>query len=86
MEPRIKIFETNKQDGVLCRNKKFYDKDLSEDTIKQIFKETRRKLGLKNGFKGEKMFQANQFQILPKALYSLLFLSAFHKKGNYEKQ
>ena len=60
METRIKIFETNKQDGVLCRNKKFYDKDLSEDTIKQIFKETRHKLGLKNGFKGEKMFQANQ--------------------------
>ena len=60
METRIKIFETNKQDGILCRNKKFYDKDLCEDTIKQIFKETRRKLGLKNGFKGEKMFQANQ--------------------------
>ena len=60
METRIKIFETNKQDGVLCRNKKFYDSDLSEENIKQIFKETRQKLGKKNGFKGEKMFQANQ--------------------------
>lgn len=60
METRIKIFETNKQDGVLCKNKKFYDEHLSEDDIKQIFKETRHKLGEKNGFKGEKMFQANQ--------------------------
>ena len=34
METRIKIFETNKQDGVLCRNKKFYDSDLSEENIK----------------------------------------------------
>lgn len=60
METKIKIFETNKKDGILCKNKKFYDKDLSEENIKQIFYQTRQKLGEKNGFKGEKMFQANQ--------------------------
>ena len=60
MNTKIQIFEANKEDGVLCKNKKFYNKDLSEEEIKNIFKETRHKLGQKNGFKGEKMFQANQ--------------------------
>ncbi len=60
MDTKIQIFETNKEDGVLCKNKKFYDKNLSEKEIKEIFSQTRHKLGLKKGFKGEKMFQANQ--------------------------
>ena len=60
MESQIKIFETGISDGIMSQNKKFYQEELSSEEISKIFYNTRQNVGKKYGFKGEKMFQANQ--------------------------
>lgn len=60
MKSQIKIFETGIEDGIMSRNKKFYKEGLSQEEINKIFYKNRQKAGNKFGFKGEKMFQANQ--------------------------
>ncbi len=60
MKPKITIFESGIEDGVMSRNKKFYKDDMSQEEINQLFLETRLRLGKKYGFDGRKMFQANQ--------------------------
>ena len=55
LDSQIKIFEANKKDGIMSRNKIFYDENLTQDEINEIFKETRIKLGEKHGFNGLKM-------------------------------
>lgn len=60
LNSQIKIFEANKKDGIMSRNKIFYDENLTQDEINEIFKETRIKLGEKHGFNGLKMIQAVQ--------------------------
>ena len=60
MESQIKIFETGTEEGIMTRNKKFYDESFSQEQINEIFYKTRQSVGVKFGFKGEKMFQANQ--------------------------
>ena len=57
---QIKIFEANKKDGIMSRNKIFYDENFTQDDINEIFKETRIKLGEKHGFNGLRMIQASQ--------------------------
>lgn len=58
MKQQIVIFESNKLDGIMSRNKKFYSKNLTQDDINNIFLKTRINLGKKYGFDGKKMFQA----------------------------
>lgn len=60
MKSQIKIFETGINDGIMSRNKKFYDEALEQEEISTIFYNTRQKVGQKFGFKGEKMLQAKQ--------------------------
>lgn len=60
MESQIKIFETGTIDGMMTRNKKFYDESFSQEKINSIFYKTRQNIGKKYNFKGEKMLQANQ--------------------------
>ena len=60
MKSQIQIFETGIEEGVMSRNKKFYDPSFSQEKINQIFYKTRQNIGNKFNFKGEKMFQANQ--------------------------
>ena len=60
MKSQIKIFETGIEDGIMSRNKKFYEEGLSQNEINTYFYKTRQKIGEKYGFKGEKVFQANQ--------------------------
>jgi hypothetical protein len=60
MKSRIKIFESNLSDGIMSRNKKFYDKNLSQEEINCIFKKTRLNIGKKYGFNGLKIIQPVQ--------------------------
>ena len=60
LDSQIKIFEANKKDGIMSRNKIFYDENFTQDDINEIFKETRIKLGEKHGFNGLRMIQASQ--------------------------
>ena len=53
MKSQIKIFETGIEDGIMSRNKKFYDEGLSQNEINTYFYKTRQKIGEKYGFKGE---------------------------------
>ncbi len=69
MKSQIKIFEANKKDGVMSRNKIFYNDELTQDEINEIFKQTRIKLGKKYGFNGLKMIQAVQKTELNKVEY-----------------
>lgn len=60
MKSEIKIFESNLQDGIMCRNKKFYSDKLTQEEIDEIFKETRISLGKKYKFNGLKIIQPVQ--------------------------
>lgn len=60
MKSQIKIFETGIQDGIVSRNKKFYNNIENQEKINDIFLKVRQEIGRKIGFKGEKMFQASQ--------------------------
>ena len=60
MKSNIVIFESGISDGIMSRNKKFYDEKLSQEEINHLFLETRIKLGRKYHFDGKKMFQAQQ--------------------------
>ena len=60
MKSKIKIFESNRSDGIISRNKKFYSPEQNKEEIDKIFLETRIKLGKKYGFNGKKIFQATQ--------------------------
>ena len=69
MKSQIKIFEANKKDGVMSRNKIFYKDGLTQEEVNEIFKETRIKLGKKYGFDGLKIIQAVQKNNLNKVNY-----------------
>ena len=60
MNSQIKIFEANKKDGIMSRNKLFYDENLTQEEVNEIFKNTRINLGKKYGFDGLKIIQAVQ--------------------------
>lgn len=60
MDSKIKIFETGIKDGIMSRNKKFYNKNLTQPEINKIFLKTRQKIGRKYGINGLHMFQALQ--------------------------
>lgn len=60
MKSKITIFESNIEDGIMSRNKKFYPSTLTQDQIDEKFLQTRLKLGDKYNFNGKKIFQAAQ--------------------------
>lgn len=60
MSKELYIFEANKLDGIMSRNKKFYPQELSQDKINQLFLETRINLGKKHNFDGKSLVQAHQ--------------------------
>ncbi len=60
MESQIKIFESGIEEGIMSRNKKFYDDNLSQKEIDDIFLKTRLSLGEKYSFDGKKIFQPYQ--------------------------
>lgn len=60
MKSNIVIFESGICDGIMSRNKKFYDENLSQDEINRRFLETRINLGKKYHFDGKKIFQSQQ--------------------------
>lgn len=60
MTKKLVIFEANKQDGIMSRNKKFYPEEVSTDQINERFLETRNKLGKKYNFNGKRIVQAKQ--------------------------
>ena len=60
MSKELYIFEANKLDGIMSRNKKFYPQELSQEEINQLFLETRINLGKKHNFDGTKLVQAHQ--------------------------
>lgn len=54
------IFETNNQDGIMSKNKRFYPADYDEKKIKEEFKKVRLKIGKKYKFNGLKILQPFQ--------------------------
>lgn len=60
MSKELYIFEANKLDGIMSRNKKFYPQELTQEEINQLFLETRVKLGKKHNFDGKRLVQAHQ--------------------------
>lgn len=60
MQTKIKIFESGIADGIMSTNKKFYSEITTEEQIKELFLETRKKLGKKHNFDGKKIIQALQ--------------------------
>ena len=60
MEPKLIIFESTKEDGIMSRNPKFYSSHLTQQEIDDKFLQTRIKLGKKYHFDGTKIFQAKQ--------------------------
>lgn len=85
MEQKITIFESNLTDGVMSRNKKFYQEGTSEEKIDQIFLQTRLNLGKKYGFDGKKVFQAKQKTatngiVYPDGKYIALTENNMHKE------
>lgn len=60
MKSSIVIFESGIDEGIISRNKKFYDGALSQEEMNKIFLDTRIKLGNKFGFDGRKIFQVKQ--------------------------
>ena len=60
MESKITIFESDIEDGVMSRNKKFYKEGITLDEINKEFLNIRINLGKKYGFDGKKIFQALQ--------------------------
>lgn len=59
-EYQLKIFETNKNDGIMSSNKKFYPAEYSENDIQNAFLMVRNKLGKKYHFDGLKILQPKQ--------------------------
>lgn len=60
MDSQIKIFETGIEDGIMSRNKRFYNQNLTQEKINEIFLKTRQKIAKKYGINGLHMFQALQ--------------------------
>lgn len=60
MKSKIIIFEANKNDGIMSKNQKFYDKTLSEEERQEVFHQRRLELGKKLGIDGNHIFKANQ--------------------------
>lgn len=59
-EYQLKIFETNKNDGIMSSNKKFYPTEYSEEDIQKAFFMVRSALGKKYHFNGLKILQPKQ--------------------------
>lgn len=59
-EYQLKIFETNKNDGIMSSNKKFYPTEYSEEDIQKAFFMVRSALGKKYHFDGLKILQPKQ--------------------------
>lgn len=60
MQSKIKIFESGIADGIMSRNKKFYEEGITDEEINKKFLNVRLNLGKKYGFDGRKIFQAKQ--------------------------
>ncbi len=60
MESKIVIFETNKLDGKMSKNPKFYPKDVSEEERFERFHQDRLNLGKKFGIDGNHIFRGRQ--------------------------
>lgn len=60
MKSKITIFESGIADGIMSRNKKFYEEDTTIEEINEMFLKVRNNLGKKYGFNGKKIFQALQ--------------------------
>lgn len=69
MSLNLNIFEANKQDGIMSRNKKFFSENISQEEINKIFLKTRQKLGEKYGFDGKRVVQAKQKNEQNKIIY-----------------
>lgn len=60
MKSQITIFESGIVDGIISKNKKFYQEGTTDKEIDALFLNTRINLGKKYGFDGRKIFQALQ--------------------------
>ena len=54
------IFETNNQDGVMSKSKKFYPASYTDEDIRRDLLKVREKIGKKFNFDGKKMLQPTQ--------------------------
>ncbi len=70
LKSKIKIFESNMEDGIFSRNKKFYPSYFTKDDINKQFFEVKDNLGKKYGFDGKKVFQATQKNDINKVEYT----------------
>lgn len=57
---KLIIFETNNQDGIMSKVKRFYPASYTEEEISQAFLKTRQKIGEKYNFNGLKILQPAQ--------------------------
>ena len=60
MESKIVIFETGIKDGIMSKNPKFYEDNISEEERIEIFHQRRLNLGKKIGINGNHILKANQ--------------------------
>ena len=60
MKSKIVIFETNKADGKMSKNPKFYPKKTSEEERLELFYQDRLNLGKKLGLDGNHIFKGRQ--------------------------
>ena len=60
MKSKIRIFETNKKDGKMSKNPKFYQKDITENERLEKFYQDRINLGKKLGIDGNHIFHIRQ--------------------------
>lgn len=65
MESKIVIFESNKLDGKMSKNPKFYEKKVSEKERYEEFYQDRINLGKKLGVDGHHIFRARQKGLSP---------------------
>lgn len=65
MKSKIVIFESNKLDGKMSKNPKFYPKDVSEEERYKRFYEDRINLGKKLGVNGNHIFRSRQKGLSP---------------------
>lgn len=59
------IFESNRTDGNMSRNEKFYPKDYSETKRRTILNGVKDRIGKKYGFNGKHIFQPKQKDVSP---------------------
>ena len=87
MESKIVIFETNKLDGKMSKNPKFYPKNISEKERYSKFYEDRINLGKKLGIDGNHIFKSRQKGLssveYPNGKYILLNEKHMTKKDYY---